>query len=112
MHKHAKLEGFGGMLPQEMRCSEIALGPFWDGSRAVVATWVREYRIHFLAVHVHLKLFTWNMSFHRSGVNKQLTRVFRACQNLHSCNQICLDNGFLNSSDTSGVFPNGRELNT
>ena len=30
MHKHAKLEGFGGILHQEMRCSEIALGPFWD----------------------------------------------------------------------------------
>ena len=54
MHKHAKLEGFGGMLPQEMRCSEIALGPFWDGSQAVVATWVGEYRIYSLAVHVYM----------------------------------------------------------
>ena len=49
MHKHARLGGSGGMLPQEIL---DALRPFWDRSRAVVATWLTEYCIQFLAVHV------------------------------------------------------------
>ena len=43
------------MLPQEIleiRCSDLR--PFWDRSRAVVVTWLAEYRIQLLAVHMHL----------------------------------------------------------
>ena len=45
------------MLPQEIFGSASAsevLRPFWDRSRAVVATWLAEYCIQVLAVHVHL----------------------------------------------------------
>ena len=42
MHKHVRLGGSGGMLPQEIIVDvlhEIAsVRPFWDRSRAVVAT--------------------------------------------------------------------------
>ena len=42
------------MLPQEnfreIRCSEIASEVIWDRSRAVVAIWLVEYCIQFLAV--------------------------------------------------------------
>ena len=32
--------GSGGMLPQEISTLRLLLRPFWDGSRAVVATWL------------------------------------------------------------------------
>jgi len=44
------------MLPQEiflkLDALRLLLRPFWDKSRAVVATWLAEYCIQFLAVHV------------------------------------------------------------
>ena len=56
MYNHAKLEGCGDMLPQEIFRELDALRLFlWDRSRAVVAvyaTWLVEYCIQFLAAHV------------------------------------------------------------
>ena len=56
MHKHDRLEGSGGMLPQrfvfEIRCSEVASEAILDRSRAILATWLVEHCIQFLAVHV------------------------------------------------------------
>ena len=50
MHKHARLGGSGGMLPQEiLDALRLLLRPFWDRSRALVATWLVEYCIQFLA---------------------------------------------------------------
>ena len=53
MHKHARLGGIGGMLTQEI-CKNFlkldVLRPFWDKNRAVVAVWLAEYCIQFLAV--------------------------------------------------------------
>ena len=48
LHKLARLGGFGGMLPQEILKNyvdalRLLLRPFWDRSRAVVATWLAEY---------------------------------------------------------------------
>ena len=52
MHKHARLRECGGMLPQklEIRSSETILGQKY----AIVATWLAEYCIRFLAVHVYV----------------------------------------------------------
>ena len=57
MHKHVRLGGSGGMLPQEtfflkLDALRLLLRPFWDRSRIVVATWLTDNCI--LAVHVHL----------------------------------------------------------
>ena len=35
-----------------LRCLRLLLRPFWDRSRAVVVTWLAEYCIQLLAVHV------------------------------------------------------------
>ena len=48
-----KTGGSGGMLPEKFYALRLFLRPFWD-SRAVVATWLVEYRIQFLVVHVCL----------------------------------------------------------
>ena len=54
--QHARLGGCGGMLPQEIfrkvDALRLLLRPFWDKSRVVVAIWLAEYCIQFLAVHV------------------------------------------------------------
>ena len=42
------------MLPVEITCSEIASEAIWDKSRAVVAVWLTEHCIQFLAVLMHL----------------------------------------------------------
>ena len=51
VHKHARLAGSRGMLPQEsflkFDALRLLLRPFWDRSRAVVATWFTEYFIQF-----------------------------------------------------------------
>ena len=55
MHKHARLGGSGACSPRkilEIRCSEIAPETIWDKTRAIVTTWLAEYCIKFLAVHV------------------------------------------------------------
>ena len=56
MHKHARLGGSGGMLSQKifykLDALRLLLRPFWDRNRAVVAIWIAEYCIRFLAVHV------------------------------------------------------------
>ena len=45
-------EGAGGMLPQKIFTKldtlRLLLGPFWDRSLAIVATWSTEYCIQFL----------------------------------------------------------------
>ena len=47
MHKHARLGGSGDMLPPgkfyKLDALRLLLGPFWDRSRAVVATWLSRY---------------------------------------------------------------------
>ena len=43
LHKHTRLGGSGGMLPEEIleiRCSEMLLRPFWDRSTAILVTWL------------------------------------------------------------------------
>ena len=52
VYKHARLGGSGGMLPQEVL--KLLLRPFWNRSRAAVATWLAEYCIQVLAVHVSI----------------------------------------------------------
>ena len=55
MHKPARLGGSGGMLPGnffKLDAMRLLLRPFWDRSRAVVAAWLAEYCIQFLAVHI------------------------------------------------------------
>ena len=49
------------MLPQEILDGlRLLLRPFWDSSRIVVATWLADNSIKFLAVHVHLlSQLTW-----------------------------------------------------
>ena len=47
MHKHARLVGSEGMLPQEtfflkFDALRLLLRPFWDRSRIVVATWLAD----------------------------------------------------------------------
>ena len=47
--------GLGACSPRkilEIRCSEIPSEAIWDKTRAVVATWLAEYCIQFLAVHI------------------------------------------------------------
>ena len=48
------LGGSGGMAPPGnfRKCSEIASEAILGQSRAVVATWLAEYFIQFLAIHV------------------------------------------------------------
>ena len=41
--------------------------PFWDRSRAVVATWLAEYCIQFLAVHVCICYASWLRISKREG---------------------------------------------
>ena len=57
MHTHARLEGFGGMLPQEIlleiRCSEIASEAIL-GQKQNRSAWLTINCIRFFAVHVHL----------------------------------------------------------
>ena len=54
--KHARLEGSGGMLPQEIleiRCCEIVSeANLGQKQSRIVATWLVEYCIQFLTVHV------------------------------------------------------------
>ena len=56
MHKHARLGGSGGMLPQEIleiRCSEIASEATLEQKQSRSSyTWFAQYCIQFLAVHV------------------------------------------------------------
>ena len=55
MHKHARVGGSGGMLPEEIleiRCFEAVLG---QKESRIVATWLIKYCIQFLAMHL-LKL--------------------------------------------------------
>ena len=52
---NSKTRGSGGMLPQKKSDAlRLLLRPFWNRSRIVVATWLAEYCIKFLMVHVHL----------------------------------------------------------
>ena len=53
-YNHAKLEVCGGTLPQEIFRELDALRLFLDGTEAVAvhATWLVEYCIQFMAVHV------------------------------------------------------------
>ena len=69
MHKHARLGGSGGMLHQKIFRKIDALRllprPFWNRSRIIVATWLADNCIKFLAVHVHLlSQLTW-IFYHR-----------------------------------------------
>ena len=38
--KHVRLGGSGGMRPRKLDALRLLLRPFWDQSRAVVATWL------------------------------------------------------------------------
>ena len=52
--KHARLGGSGGISPTKLDALRLLPRPFWDRSRAVVATWLDEYCIQLLAVHVRI----------------------------------------------------------
>ena len=55
MHKHARLGGYGGMLPQkflEIRCSGIVSEAILGLSTAVVATWLTESIFGFPCMHL------------------------------------------------------------
>ena len=54
MHKHARLwHALLGKF-QKWDALRLLLRPFWDRSKAVVATWLAAYCIQFLAVHVYI----------------------------------------------------------
>ena len=63
------------MLPQKKSDAlRLLLRPFWNRSRIVVAIWLADNCIKFLAVHVHLlSQLTWNF-YHRRYYGWQNSR--------------------------------------
>ena len=60
MHKHARLwHALLGKF-QKWDALRLLLRPFWDRSKAVVATWLTTYCIQFLAVHVYICWASWH----------------------------------------------------
>ena len=75
-YKHERLGGSGGMFPQKnfkLDALILLLRPFWDRSRAIVATWLAEYCIQFLAVHVCICYPSWHWISMREGTKVERT---------------------------------------
>ena len=96
MHKHPSVQHYSGIWGhappgnfQKLDSLRLLLRPFWDRSRAILATWLVEYCIQFLAVHdMHL-----------------LTQLTSDCHDRGLQNSRWGDSGdFLNSCESSGPF--------
>ena len=71
MHKHDRLGGLGACSPMEflkLDALGLLLRPFWDRSKAVVATWLMEHCIQFLAVHIYEFAIPADLEFPRQKV--------------------------------------------
>ena len=70
---HARLGGSGGMTPRKLDALRLLLRPFWDRSRAVVATCLAEYCIQFLAVHIAYTLLLSQLTSNRISTKEGTT---------------------------------------
>ena len=77
MRKHARLGGIWGHAPPgnflKLDALRMLLRPFWDRRIAVVATWLAEYCIQFLAVHACICYANWLRISTREGTKVDRT---------------------------------------
>ena len=114
MHKHVRVGGSVGCPPRkflEIRCSEIASEAILGQKQNRIATWLAEYCIQFLAVHVRICDFEFPQEKVLKLAEQQMGDITgppRTNMHIVAATRLVWTALILNSRETSGPLSNGR----